>query len=446
MGKWNNTKIGNFLYEREGKYKPNNPKVESLKRLVKIDFSGNIHIAEKKSKTNMIIAKQGDLIISGINVSKGALAVYEGKEDIAATIHYSSYTFDKNKIDIGFFKRFLKSPIFIQLLRGQIKGGIKTEIKPKHLLPLEIELPGILEQEEVVDFFNSIEKEVNELDVEIEHQTSLLKQLRQAILQEAVEGKLTAEWRKAHPELISGENHAALLLEKIKAEKERLVKEGKIKKQKPLPPITEDEKPFELPEGWVWCRLGDICDFITKGTTPPTTELKPEGEIPFLKVYNIVNQKIDFFYRSQFISKQVHEKLKRSKVFPGDVLMNIVGPPLGKVAFVPTLFKEWNINQALAIFRPIIKELNIFIYLYLLAGFEINKIHTLGVVGQDNISLEQCRNIIFPLTTIIEQQAIVEKVDRFMVKIDALELQVKERKTQAEQLIQTVLREAFERN
>ncbi len=143
MSKWNNTKIGEFLYEREGRYKPNDPRINNLKRLEKIDFSGNIHITENKSKTNMIIAKQGDLIISGINVSKGALSVYEGEEDITATIHYSSYTFDKNKIDIDFFKRFLKNPKFIQLLKNQVKGGIKTEIKPKHLLPIEIKLPEI---------------------------------------------------------------------------------------------------------------------------------------------------------------------------------------------------------------------------------------------------------------------------------------------------------------
>ncbi len=104
--------------------------------------------------------------------------------------------------------------------------------------------------------------------------------------------------------------------------------------------------------------MGEICDFITKGTTPSSTEFKDGGEIPYLKVYNIVNQKINFYYRPQFIKRSVHERLSRSKVYPNDVIMNIVGPPLGKIAIIPDDFQEWNINQALAIFRCIENSLN----------------------------------------------------------------------------------------
>ncbi|MFA5879101.1 MAG: hypothetical protein WC860_02900 [Candidatus Margulisiibacteriota bacterium] len=100
-----------FLTEREGRYKPNDKKISNYYRLNKIDFSGTIHLSDKLSKTDMIIVEPGDLVISGINVAKGAISVYEGKEPITATIHYSSYIFDKNKINIDYFKRYLKSPI-----------------------------------------------------------------------------------------------------------------------------------------------------------------------------------------------------------------------------------------------------------------------------------------------------------------------------------------------
>ena len=86
----------------------------------------------------MIIVMPHDLVISGINVAKGAIAVHQGDKPIAATIHYSSYTFDKTKIDIEYFKRFLQSPSFVETLQAQVKGGIKTEIKPKQFLPLMI--------------------------------------------------------------------------------------------------------------------------------------------------------------------------------------------------------------------------------------------------------------------------------------------------------------------
>lgn len=326
-----------------------------------------------------------------------------------------------------------------------MKGAANVSLSVTAISNIEVPLPSLVEQKKILGKIDSISNEhedfLNESDVQID----LFGKLRQAVLQEAIEGKLTAEWRKQNHALISGDNHASKLLKKIKTEKERLVKKGKIKKDKPLPPIAENEKTFDLPEGWVWCRLGDICDFITKGTTPPTHELKREGDVPYLKVYNIVEQKIDFYYRPQFISFKVHEKLNRSKVYPGDVLMNIVGPPLGKVAIVPDSFSEWNINQALVIFRPVVDEISKFLYIYLFAGFEIKKIHTLGVVGQDNISLAQCRNIIFPLIPLTEQAEILRRVNELSVMVDELEKQVSERKGQAEMLMQSVLREAFAR-
>mgnify|MGYP006427995655 FL=1 len=120
MGNWEKTKIGEFLFEREGKYKPDSETIAGLKRIDKIDFSGNFHIAQKPSKTNMILIRQGDLVISGINVAKGAMGIYHGNEDVTATIHYSSYTFDTSRIDVEYFKRFLKSVEFIRLLQEQV--------------------------------------------------------------------------------------------------------------------------------------------------------------------------------------------------------------------------------------------------------------------------------------------------------------------------------------
>ncbi len=443
MGGRKKTKIGEFLFEREGKYKPDSEEIAGLKRIDKIDFSGNFHIASKPSKTNMILVCSGDLVISGINVAKGAMGIYYGKEDVTATIHYSSYTFDKSIIDVDYFKRFLKSAEFIRLLQEQVKGGIKTEIKPKHILPLQIVLPDIEEQKEIVDHFKSIETEDSELKDELTHQQSLLKKLRQQILQEAIEGKLTADWRENNPNV----EPASELLARIQAEKAQLIKDKKIKKQKPLPVITEEEKPFALPDGWVWCRLGDLCDFITKGTTPPASELLKDEEIPYLKVYNIVKQKIDFHYKPQFIRREVHENLlARSRVYPNDVLMNIVGPPLGKVAIVPHDYQEWNINQAIAIFRSIDPKMFKYIYLFLIEGAPVRAVELKGVVGQDNISLTQSRELLMAMPPILEQQAIVTKVEKLLALCDQLETQTTHNQAHAEQLMQAVLKEAFTAN
>ena len=195
MGEWNKNKVGEFLFERAGKYKPNAEEIVGLKRIDKIDFSGNFHIAQKPSKTNMILIKPGDLVISGINVAKGAMGIYSDNEDVTATIHYSSYTFDKDRISLEYFKRFLRSPEFIKLLKEQVKGGIKTEIKSKHLLPLEIYLPTLEKQQDIAAHFQKFESGNDKVKNELTHQQTLLKKLRQQVLQEAIEGKLTADFR-----------------------------------------------------------------------------------------------------------------------------------------------------------------------------------------------------------------------------------------------------------
>jgi type I restriction enzyme S subunit len=112
-----------------------------------------------------------------------------------------------------------------------------------------------------------------ELVSEFSHQLGIVKQLRQAFLKEAMQGKLTAKWRKENPDI----EPASKLLAKIKAEKEKLVKEGKLKKQKPLPAIKEDEIPFEIPESWEWCRLGEIINFGPSNGFSPIESKKGTG-------------------------------------------------------------------------------------------------------------------------------------------------------------------------
>ena len=237
--------------------------------------------------------------------------------------------------------------------------------------------------------------------------------LKQNILQLAVMGKLVPQNPDDEP--------ASVLLDKIATEKAILIKEKKIKKQKPLPPISDDEKPFDLPVGWEWCRLDDICYGITSGSTPPKSNFFQDPGIPYLKVYNIRNQKIDFDYRTQFVDEDCHtSKLKRSLLLPGDVIMNIVGPPLGKIAIIPNDYPEWNCNQAIAIFRPIIIGFNNYIYTYLTAGMFLDSIDLIGTAGQDNISVTKSRSILLPTPPLAEQKRIVTKVNELFEICDQL--------------------------
>ena len=147
-----------------------------------------------------------------------------------------------------------------------------------------------------------------------------------------------------------------------------------------------------------------------------------------MKVYNIRSQRVDFEYKSQFVTQKYHQStLKRSRLVPGDVVMNIVGPPLGKTAIIPDDHPEWNCNQAIVRFRPIEIELNQFIHLYLKSGIFLKTIELIGTAGQDNISVTKSRSIVIHLPPKSEQHRIVQKVDELMALCD----QLKERLSQA---------------
>jgi len=433
---WEVVEMKSFLSERKGRFKPNDDKINGLKRIEKIDFSGNIYLSDKTSNTDMILIKQGDLVISGINVEKGAMSIYKGEDDVVATIHYSSYEYNLKKIDLDFLRHFLKSTEFLEALKEQVPGGIKTEIKPKHILPLKVCIPtNVTEQRKVVEYLDKQNSTIKTQSTQLTHQLDLVKQLRQAFLREAMQGKLVPQDPKDEP--------ASALLEKIKTEKDKWIKEKIIKKPKPIPTISDYEIPFDIPTNWTWCRLGEFA-YVTSGSTPKSSAFVSKG-IPFLKMYNLREQKIDFDYKQQFIKEEVHNgALKRCRAFPSDLIMNIVGPPLGKLAIIPDSLSECNFNQAAVLIRPTVLEMNKYLFWYLSEMSEINEVETKGVAGQNNISVTQAHNMKIPLPPLTEQQRIVAKLDELMQYCDALEASIKASQQQNELLLQQVLREALE--
>jgi len=247
--------------------------------------------------------------------------------------------------------------------------------------------------------------------------------LKQTLLQLAVMGKLVPQDPSDQP--------ASELCKSIEAEKQRLVAAKKIKDTLRLEPVSTDEELFTAPSSWIWVRMGDICRPISSGSTPSSELFQYDEGIPFLKVYNIRNQEIDFEYKKQFVSPEHHaKKMKRSALVPGDVVMNIVGPPLGKVAIIPDAFPEWNCNQAIVFFGLIAPVSSQYIYTFLKEGSFLKNIALIGTAGQDNISVTKSRNIAVPLPPLAEQHRIVAKVDQLMALCD----QLKARLTQARQL------------
>ena len=336
-------------------------------------------------------------------------------------------------VDLKFY-HILFNELKNEIVRNTKAGTSKEAIGLGSFGKYELPYFDIETQIEIKNQFVNSEEIKSNLTSELNQQIGLVKKLRQQLLQDAVQGKLVEQNKKEEP--------ASELLKKIKAEKEKLISEKKLKKEKELPPIKPEEIPFEIPENWVWCRLGEIA-YITSGSTPSQSAFVTSG-IPYLKMYNLRNQKIDFFHKPQYIKEEVHNgQLKRCRAYPGDVIMNIVGPPLGKIAIIPEDLPECNFNQAAVLIRPIKKEMNYFIFWYLNELSEIRAIETKGVAGQDNISVTQAHNMRVPLPPLAEQNRIVQKLDELMQYCNELESSIKQSESQNEKLLQQVLREAL---
>ena len=180
--------------------------------------------------------------------------------------------------------------------------------------------------------------------------------------------------------------------------------------------------PYQLPEGWAWCRLEDIA-YVASGSTPDKSSFVSNG-IPYIKMYNLRNQKIDFSFKPQFIKEDVHNgKLQRSRTEVGDLIMNIVGPPLGKLALIPPSLPQANFNQAAVLIRPYLHKdiINVYLKAYLEEMTEINSISTKGSAGQVNISLTQSQNMRIPLPPVSEQNRILKKLKHWLSMVDCID-------------------------
>ena len=233
------------------------------------------------------------------------------------------------------------------------------------------------------------------------------QELKNSILQLAIQGKLV----KQRPE----EGTAQELYAQIQAEKQRLIKEGKIKKEKPLPEITEDEKPFEIPDGWMWVRLGN-CGSWGSGATPSRTN--PEyygGTIPWLKTGDLNDGIIKEI--PEYITELALRKTSVRLNPPGSVLMAMYGATIGKLGI---LARPATTNQACCACIPYSGIYNKYLFFFLLTSRK--SFIKMGEGGaQPNISKEKIVNYPMPLPPLAEQKRIVAKIEELLPLVDHYE-------------------------
>ena len=239
------------------------------------------------------------------------------------------------------------------------------------------------------------------------------KKLRQKILDLAIRGKLVPQDPNDEP--------ASVLLERIKTEKERLIKEGKIKRSKKTTKTSDtphyENVPFEVPKGWVWTTIGNLCSKIGSGSTPKGSNYSSEG-ILFFRSQNVHNDGI-VLDDIKYISDEVHQSMIGTEVLPNDLLLNITGGSLGRCAIVPNEIDKGNVSQHVCILRPITISSNYFHALILSTFFSKSmKITGSGREGLPKYNLEQ---MMFPLPPLAEQKRIVSEIERWFSLIDIIE-------------------------
>lgn len=382
--------ISSFLTERKERLKPEEANELNLKRIEKIDFTGQIHLVENKpTKTGMIVVKKGDLVISGINVAKGALAVYEGDEDVIATIHYSSYSFDKEKIDINFLKWFLKSPAFVDALEEQTGGGIKTEIKAKKFLSLKIPIPTLDEQKNIEANLNKFEEKYNQISKELQRQFVLIKKLRESILKDLLEMQ-KSNWNKTTLiEVIESKPRNGLSIKAVDYETNvksltlSATSSGKFKPEHSKYLDIDIEKDSHL-----WLENGDI--LIQRANS--------SEYVGIAAIYDGQNQ--------EFIYPDLMMKIKVKK--------DVVNVKFLQLLLIAPSSREYFVNNS------------------------VGTSSSMKKINQGTVS-----NLPIFYPPLEEQKRIVEKVEKLMSTCDALELEVQNSKTETEKLMQSVLKEAF---
>ncbi|OUQ37231.1 restriction endonuclease subunit S [Faecalibacterium sp. An121] len=231
--------------------------------------------------------------------------------------------------------------------------------------------------------------------------------MKKSILQQAIQGKLVEQ----RPE----EGTAQELYEQIQIEKQRLIKEGKLKKEKPLPEITEEEKPFEIPEGWMWVRLGEICKSISDGDHQPPPQV-PEG-VPFLVISNVSAGRIDFS-STRYVPQDYFNTLSNDRIAQkGDILFTVTGSY--GIPIKVESDEKFCFQRHIALLKLMLDWDYIF---YILKSPTIKSQCDAVATGtaQKTVGLKSLRNLIVPLPPLAEQKRIVEKLEELLAVCERL--------------------------
>ena len=424
---------------------------QTSKLLAKVRFS------VRQSQSTKSKFKKGDVLYSKLRPYLDKVIVAD--EDGVCTTEILPLKCFGN-LNSEYLKIALKSAYFLNYVNNQVKGMKMPRLETKAGQMALIPLPPLSEQKIIVEFLNKfksntleteqkyfnneIEKDVIALHLkqlrnitlqtELKIQSNLLSKLRQAYLQEAVMGKLTE----------SSQDNAQTLLKAIKSQKAELIKQGKLRKEKPLAPMKPEEIPFEIPDNWVWCRLGEITN-IFRGSSP-----RPKGDNRYFSTnptdYNWITISDISNFSKNHILHSTREFLTEAGTKMGtfvdknEFIIAVSGSTTGKCCLTGI---SGYVYDGLGVVRVFDKSLiNEYLLIYMLQFYSHINSSKEGSTFP-NINTDFLKNLLIPIPPLSEQKAIIAKVEGLLGNISLLESENKAQQIDVQRLMGAVLQEAF---
>lgn len=298
---------------------------------------------------------------------------------------------------------------YVDKIINQRSYGVKMpRVDAQFMVNLPVPIPTIDVQDRIANIIDESFTEVDKIkNLQLQYVTDT-EILKSKIIDAGIQGKLT--------EQLPEDGTAEELYKQIQDEKNELVKTKKLKKEKALPEKKEEEIPYNIPNNWVWVRLGDLCTKISSGNTPAGGRkggaYVTEGYC-FFREQNIYN---DGIHKEGmvYITEELLSARKNCTVLPQDILLNITGGSIGRCALIPDDFSRGSINQHILIIRVIDPRIRFYVHKCLCSPYYQRLIMGNVVGDKDGFSAGRCKNTLIPLPPLAEQKRIVEKIEEVL--------------------------------
>ena len=404
---WTITNVGDLLTNRDSERIPLSSDVRKKQKNKIYDYYGAAGVIDKVEnylfdERLLLIGEDGANLLSR---TKDNAFFAEGKY----WVNNHAHVLDCSEKAVLDYVAFI---INSMNLEDYISGSAQPKLTQDNLNKIPIPLPPLAEQHRIVKAVDDLFEQIDIIERSEKELEEAANKTRDKLLNLAIQGHLVPQDPNEEP--------ASVLLERIRAEKARLVKEGKLKKKDlEEKPISPDEIPFDIPEGWEWCRLKQICSKIIDGDHNPPAGLTSKTEYLMISSKNINDDKLINLDDVRFLSKEVFEKEDlRTQARKNDILFTSVGS-LGRSCIIQDESLNLSFQRSVTILTTYI--FNSYLKRYLDSPYVqsfVNE-HSSGT-AQRGFYLNQMELLIVPLPPLPEQRRIVEKIEEILSAVEKL--------------------------